>query len=123
MLESPHGRRGSTYPVSALRGRNGAAGPGSRQAVDARSVLGLRPLRPAFLVHLRDAQRGKAQAGSGTGILTPMPSPSRFHLDDDPDEDDEDDDDPDEDDDDSDDDEDEDEDVETWQVRPPAASR
>ena len=78
------------------------------------------PLRPAFLVHLRDGQCGKAQAGRGARILTSMPSPARFRLDDEPDEDDEDDDDPDEnDEDDEDEDEEDDEgDVETWQVTP-----
>jgi hypothetical protein len=88
-----------------------------------RSILGLSPLRTAFLVHLPNSQRRKAQGRGGTGIVNPMPSLFRFNLQDDPDDDPDEDDDSDEygedsKDDDDEDDETDDDDVETWQVSP-----
>ena len=122
MLESPHGRHRSPHSLSTVWHRDGYARPGTRHAVDTRSVLDVSEVRPPFLVNLFDPCTGQTQTGDRAGILTifsPFAMP-HFRLDDDLDEDDFDEDE-DSDDEESDEDEDEDEedledDVETWQV-------
>ena len=92
--------------------------------MDARSVLGLPPMRPALLVDVSSAQSRQAQARIGAGIMISPPNlvtslTGSLRLDDDDlDDFDEDDDDFDDDDEGSDEDEDgeDDEEEETWQV-------
>jgi hypothetical protein len=122
MLESLNVRPCSPHPVSTLRRANGDARSGSRHALDARPVLDVSEMRPAFLVHVFDPSSGQPEAGQRAGVVTIPPSTWTRLIrleDDDVDEDDDDDEDFNEDDDESDDEDDEDKDAdegETWQV-------
>jgi hypothetical protein len=125
-IESPHERRDLENPLHALRRPDGNARSGARHAVDARSVLGLPAVRPAFLDHISPARPAEAETRRGTDPMTaaaphehPHPPAAWFddEIDDDIDDefdDDFDDEDEAAEDDDGDDDE---EEPETWQVR------
>ena len=85
--------------------------------MDARSVLGLQPLRTSLLDHLSAAESREGEAGHGACVVTSVDICRVDYVLDDDDVEDEDDDDVDDDDDDGEEDDDEeDEDVETWQV-------
>ena len=94
--------------------------------MDARSVLGLSALRPAFLVDLPTAQSRKSEARRGAGLVRPVDLQNLAlfgddEIDEEEEDDDEDDFDRDDGDDDGDDDEfdEDDEEEETWQVSSP----
>ena len=61
-----------------MRNADGHARSRPRHAVDARSVLGLPALRPAFLVNLPAAEPREAQTRDGARVVTPD-----YRLDDD----------------------------------------
>jgi hypothetical protein len=109
-----------------MRHSDGNARPGSWYDMDARSILGVPPVRPSLLVYLPPAEPRKAEAGRGACLVTGRDDAPRvlmngFRAEEGPDDDFDDEDDLDEEDEEQDDDEDEDkagdeEDTETWQV-------
>jgi len=102
-----------------MRSGNGDAGPGSGHAMDARSILGVPPLRKTLLVHLSAAEPRETETRRRDGVVRRVMT---FGLDggfdepDDPDDDDEFEDEDDDDSSDEDEESDDEDDVETWQV-------